>query len=762
MAGKQDRLQDSNINASSGGNKGQRGPAPRGECRFDGTDYPDWVPINLFRKAEDPFDFPFPEVEGDPWTKVAQMVTDLDEGMCNAWNEEIQNILLFSGLFSAVATAFAIETQTSLQPDPAVASVLLLAHLSSQLGNSSSVSTVNAIISPFQSTGDPIQPLRINVLIYLSLVLSLGTALVGIIALQWIRSYRSSEPLAPQDRISLRHTRYESLIKWKVPEIISALPIILQASLIIFFTGLIEFLHSLNTTITIIIAVVVGVLMSFVLFTMVAPGLTTVWRSFTKLSRSPYESPQSWLFVRFLFLLEEFYHAVSSAFTSLTRSFRSNFGQGHIRQPSYSPQGRRKVAANWVQLTRATYETTDTQLAYSLGWIIKRFTDVESFCYLFHCFQSLGWDRMQHTLASLSSDEYYLHTVWNTSVRLKPDPNRHRPQTGPVETKHLLSAVLIDWAQVRGYWTHSGITLYALELALRSTTYAIPPEKPGTRMEPWRLLLWNKIIRRCSSDSYIPAQSEMWLFGCLVYLRQYNILNAHERDPQLTFAMISRFVPSIESAVHRGTLNIVDDIFFTFENWMKDWQAKNPPEDVEILGDMGKKKILKHFMVKLYTDLLFRPNYALLQRPTFLSLLDHFAHHPNGQKSWKLCQNEAGEQDWGRLWDCFFVFTSLDTRYSTLLCDQDRVQRLVIERDRMREQEWGSAVPGQFQSPQEFQTHQMADIVDPDIDNNREDEVLNAGPNITETMTAQPHEVRNDVAVIGSGTVTARPMNPIT
>ncbi|KAF9046205.1 hypothetical protein BJ165DRAFT_1345425, partial [Panaeolus papilionaceus] len=230
-------------------------------------------------------------------SNAAKWVQDYDDKMCNAWVEEIQNILIFAGLFSAVVTAFAVETQQLLQPDPGVASVLLLAHLSAHLANSStSTSTIGTIVAPFQqsaSENNPIQSLRINALIFFSLVLSLGTALVGIISLQWIRSYKQPGPSQTnKERISLRHTRYESLMHWKVPQIISALPLVLQASLIIFFAGLIDFLQSLNNTVTIIISSLVGVIITFVLFTMIAPCVSVI--------RNPvaYQSPQSWLFVQ--------------------------------------------------------------------------------------------------------------------------------------------------------------------------------------------------------------------------------------------------------------------------------------------------------------------------------------------------------------------------------------------------------------------------------------------------------------------------------
>lgn len=73
----------------------RRGPASQQNCKFDGTDYPDWLGFDPFRNPEEPFNFPLPSTDGDPWERAGRLVKGHDDNMCDAWVEEIGNILIF-------------------------------------------------------------------------------------------------------------------------------------------------------------------------------------------------------------------------------------------------------------------------------------------------------------------------------------------------------------------------------------------------------------------------------------------------------------------------------------------------------------------------------------------------------------------------------------------------------------------------------------------------------------------------------------------
>jgi len=146
--------------------------------------------------------------------------------------------------------------------------------------------------------------IRVNILWFLSLIFSLATVLIGIIALQWLREHlRPRTDLEPQIAFSLYHLNVESLDRWYLPQIFTALPLLLQLALVLFLTGILDFLWSLNSTVAIPIAVAVGSCLLFLLWTTVMPTIQALflflprwsWGN-TPRSPCPYRSPQSWAF----------------------------------------------------------------------------------------------------------------------------------------------------------------------------------------------------------------------------------------------------------------------------------------------------------------------------------------------------------------------------------------------------------------------------------------------------------------------------------
>ncbi|KIM36337.1 hypothetical protein M413DRAFT_33824, partial [Hebeloma cylindrosporum] len=100
------------------------------------------------------------------------------------WTEEVQNLLIFAGLFSAVVTSFVVESSKDLQPD---SNTLLLSHIATLIDNATKGTVSN--VPQIQFSPSP-SSYRINALWFASLVLSLATVLVGIVSLQWIREHQ--------------------------------------------------------------------------------------------------------------------------------------------------------------------------------------------------------------------------------------------------------------------------------------------------------------------------------------------------------------------------------------------------------------------------------------------------------------------------------------------------------------------------------------------------------------------------------------------
>ena len=120
-------------------------------------------------------------------------------------------------------------------------SVQVLLHMSQQLSSFTvngpfSNSTIPAFILP------KFTPLTENIVInaawFASLIVSLMAASYGMLVKQWLREFLATQEASPLIRLRIRCFRYPALAKWKVFEIVAALPLLLQVSLGLFFIGL--------------------------------------------------------------------------------------------------------------------------------------------------------------------------------------------------------------------------------------------------------------------------------------------------------------------------------------------------------------------------------------------------------------------------------------------------------------------------------------------------------------------------------------------
>jgi len=193
-----------------------------------------------------------PEVTSDSWGEVMNAMTTYDKELCEGWNKEIDSTLVFAGLFSATLTAFTIESYKWLNEDSATATVRLLAQLSQHLGTTNVTDSPSFVVTP--------DVIRINSFWFLSLIVTLSAALIGILCKQWIREYRRGSTTSSTTAFELRQLRHQSWEAWHVPDIISSTSVLLQLALLLFFAGVIDLLWSRvrATIVASVITVAVG------------------------------------------------------------------------------------------------------------------------------------------------------------------------------------------------------------------------------------------------------------------------------------------------------------------------------------------------------------------------------------------------------------------------------------------------------------------------------------------------------------------------
>ncbi|KAI0084675.1 hypothetical protein BDY19DRAFT_857279, partial [Irpex rosettiformis] len=188
------------------------------------------------------------------WPAVEKALTEFDRQEIGAYKEDIDSLLTFTGLYSAVLTAFVIVSYPQLQEDTAGETLQVLRLIAAQTATYSITGgqLVNSTATA-PSTSPPFQPsaaaIRINALWFASLVISLAVASISIFVKQWLRAYMSFASASPQGQLRIRHFRRSGIEAWRVFEIASTLPLLLQISLALFFVGLCIFTFDVHPVI---------------------------------------------------------------------------------------------------------------------------------------------------------------------------------------------------------------------------------------------------------------------------------------------------------------------------------------------------------------------------------------------------------------------------------------------------------------------------------------------------------------------------------
>ncbi|KAJ3475689.1 hypothetical protein NLI96_g11670 [Meripilus lineatus] len=230
----------------------------------------------------------YPEVaHKDGWSALHEMLKIRDEKDIKKHFENIDTLLVFAGLYSAILTAFLVEAYKLLQPDSSDDSKQILLEISRQLGSFTVTSgLVNATYVPSSLPTGPFTPKQssvwLNGLWFVALILSLTTASLGLLVKQWLRECDDNPAITPEEHRRIRVFRMRGLRKYKVHEMATFLPLLLQISLILFFSGLVLFTRTVHATIGRVIMGLVVAWGAFLVITTILP-----WFS----ASCPYKTP---------------------------------------------------------------------------------------------------------------------------------------------------------------------------------------------------------------------------------------------------------------------------------------------------------------------------------------------------------------------------------------------------------------------------------------------------------------------------------------
>ncbi|KAI9439621.1 hypothetical protein H4582DRAFT_1538334 [Lactarius indigo] len=182
----------------------------------------------------------------------------MDEENVENWKGIADRILIFAGLFSTTVAIFIAISYPNLQQDPNVITQSLLSQISQQLPNASG--SDNSGISSRSSFVPPRSVVFINSVWFLSLVLSLISALLATLFQQWAHRYLHAirRNHAPHVRAHIREYFAQGARKFGVFGLVEALPLLLLVSVHLFFAGLVAFAFRANHTVAYFTVAIVG------------------------------------------------------------------------------------------------------------------------------------------------------------------------------------------------------------------------------------------------------------------------------------------------------------------------------------------------------------------------------------------------------------------------------------------------------------------------------------------------------------------------
>ncbi|KAF8261201.1 hypothetical protein EI94DRAFT_1607954, partial [Lactarius quietus] len=173
--------------------------------------------------------------------------------MAQSWKSDTDEILIFTGLFSAVVAALVSISIQDLQPNPQNTSAFYLANIYQLLSNENGTQTFtpSSLADPAASFTPSTAAVWANSLWFLSLVVSLTCAFLAILLRQCARYYlQLTNPLyPPHKRAQIRAFFAEGVERLHLPWIVDALPMLLHISLFLFFAGLCTFLFGIHQTV---------------------------------------------------------------------------------------------------------------------------------------------------------------------------------------------------------------------------------------------------------------------------------------------------------------------------------------------------------------------------------------------------------------------------------------------------------------------------------------------------------------------------------
>ncbi|KAJ7473474.1 hypothetical protein FB451DRAFT_1558683 [Mycena latifolia] len=159
------------------------------------------------------------------WSVYVSEAHNYDAAQVESWRSDMDGMLIFAGLFSAILTAFIIESYKTLNADSGDTTIVLLRQISQQLAATANGSLFSMPLEP-DAFVPPVSSLVCNALWFISLGLSLSCVLIATLLEQWARDFlhRADMRSAPVIRARIFSFLYYGLKRFNMHLVVEIIP----------------------------------------------------------------------------------------------------------------------------------------------------------------------------------------------------------------------------------------------------------------------------------------------------------------------------------------------------------------------------------------------------------------------------------------------------------------------------------------------------------------------------------------------------------
>ena len=167
-----------------------------------------------------------------------------------------------------MTSAFIIEVNSQLQPDPNEETAALLRVLIHKVDNTTFGGDAPSIP---QWSGPPHMIVQVQAILFASLATSLFSAFLAMLGKQWINRYASVDMRGSAiERSQNRQRKLDGVVSWYFDHVMESLPLMLQVALLLLGLALSRYLWEINTTVALVVLGFTSAGVFFFLFIVVA------------------------------------------------------------------------------------------------------------------------------------------------------------------------------------------------------------------------------------------------------------------------------------------------------------------------------------------------------------------------------------------------------------------------------------------------------------------------------------------------------------